>query len=59
MNAQLDTDLAQSPTVGVQVGCPLNVHSATVTAQSPKDVVRGPTYWLRRIGPADSLVLRV
>jgi hypothetical protein len=31
MNAQLVTDLAQRPTPGVQVGCTLNVHSATVT----------------------------
>jgi hypothetical protein len=26
-NAQLRTDLAQSPTLGVQVGCTLNVHA--------------------------------
>jgi len=32
MNAQLGTDLAQGPTLGVQVGCTLNVHRATVTA---------------------------
>jgi hypothetical protein len=31
MNAQLVTDLAQRPAPGVQVGCTLNVHSATVT----------------------------
>jgi hypothetical protein len=32
MNAQLVTDLApRRPTPGVQVGCTLNVHSATVT----------------------------
>jgi hypothetical protein len=30
-NAQLGTDLAQSPTLGVQVGCTLNIHGATVT----------------------------
>ena len=35
MNAQLGTDLAQGPTLGVQVGCTLNVHGATVTAQRP------------------------
>ena len=32
MNAQLGTDLAQGPTLGVQVGCTLNVHGATVTS---------------------------
>ena len=26
MNAQLGTDLAQGPALGVQVGCTLNVH---------------------------------
>ena len=31
-NAQLGTDLAQGPALGVQVGCTLNVHRATVTA---------------------------
>jgi hypothetical protein len=35
-HAQLGTDLAQSPTLGVQVGCTLNVHRATVAAQSTK-----------------------
>jgi hypothetical protein len=30
-NAQLCTDLAQRPTLRVQVGCTLNVHRATVT----------------------------
>ena len=34
MNAQLRTDLAQSPTLDVQVGCTLNVHGATVTSLS-------------------------
>jgi hypothetical protein len=37
-NAQLSTDLAQAPTLGVQVGCTLNVHRATVASligQSP------------------------
>jgi hypothetical protein len=29
--AQLDTDLAQGPALGVQVGCTLNVHYATAT----------------------------
>jgi hypothetical protein len=29
-NAQLGTDLAQTPTSGVQVGCTSNVHGATV-----------------------------
>jgi hypothetical protein len=32
--AQLGTDLAQGPTLGVQVGCPLNVHGDTVTSRS-------------------------
>jgi hypothetical protein len=32
MNAQLGTDLAQGPTLGVRVGCTLNVHRATVTS---------------------------
>jgi hypothetical protein len=35
-NAQLGTDVAQGPTLDVQVGCPLNVHGVTVTAQSPR-----------------------
>jgi hypothetical protein len=34
MNAQLGTDLAQRPTLGVQVGRTLNVHRATVTSLS-------------------------
>jgi hypothetical protein len=34
MNAQLGTDLAQSPALGVQVGCTLNVHGNTVTSLS-------------------------
>jgi len=32
MNAQLGTDLAQPLTLGVHVGCTLNVHRATVTS---------------------------
>jgi hypothetical protein len=32
MNAQLWTDLAQGPILGVQVGCTPNIHRATVTA---------------------------
>jgi hypothetical protein len=36
MNAQLSTDLAEGPALGVQVGSTLNVHRATVTAQSTK-----------------------
>ena len=32
--AQLGTDLAQGPALGVQVGCTLNVHGATVTSLS-------------------------
>jgi hypothetical protein len=32
MKAQLGTDLAQGSTLGVQVGCTLNVHGATVTS---------------------------
>jgi hypothetical protein len=31
-NAQFGTDLAQRPTLGVQVGCTLNVHGATVAS---------------------------
>jgi hypothetical protein len=31
-NAQLGTDLAQAPTLGVQVGCTFNVHRATLTS---------------------------
>jgi len=34
MNAQLGTDLAQRPTLGVQVGCTVNVHRDTVTTRS-------------------------
>ena len=33
-DAQLGTDLAQGPALGVQVGCTLNVHRATVTSRS-------------------------
>jgi hypothetical protein len=32
MNTQLGTDLAQAPTLLVQVGCTLNVHRDTVTS---------------------------
>jgi hypothetical protein len=32
-NAQLGTDLAQRPTLGIQVGCTLNVHRVTVSAE--------------------------
>ena len=32
MNAQLGTDLTEGPTLGVQVGCLLNVHGATVAS---------------------------
>jgi hypothetical protein len=35
MNAQLGSDLAQALTLGVQVGCTLNVHCDTVTSVSP------------------------
>jgi hypothetical protein len=31
-NAQFGTNPAQRPTLGVQVGCTLNVHRATVTS---------------------------
>jgi hypothetical protein len=31
-NAQLGTDPAQSPSLGVQVGCTVNVHCATVVS---------------------------
>jgi hypothetical protein len=33
-DAQLDTDLTQGPTMGVHLGCTLNVHGATVTSLS-------------------------
>jgi hypothetical protein len=33
-DAQLRTDLAQGPTLGVQVGCMFNVHRDTVTSLS-------------------------
>jgi hypothetical protein len=36
MNALFGTDLSQGPALGVQVGCAVNVHGVTVTAQSPK-----------------------
>jgi hypothetical protein len=34
MHAQLGTDLAQGPTLGVQVDCTLNVHRVTVASLS-------------------------
>ena len=34
MNAQLSTDLAEGPALGVQVGRTLNVHCVTVTSLS-------------------------
>ena len=34
MNAELGTDLAKAPTLGVQVGCTFNVHRANVTSSS-------------------------
>ena len=34
MNAQLSTNLAQRLALGVQVGCTLNVHRATVAAHA-------------------------
>jgi len=34
MNAQLGTDLAQRPALGVQVGCTVNVHRDTVASRS-------------------------
>lgn len=33
MNAQLGTDLAEAPALGVQVGCSLDVHGDTVTSK--------------------------
>jgi hypothetical protein len=33
--AQLGGDLAQTPTLGIQLGCMLKVHCATVTSRSP------------------------
>jgi hypothetical protein len=44
---------------GVHVGCTLNVHPRHRNGAVRKDVVGGPSYQLRRIGPADSLALRV
>jgi hypothetical protein len=35
MDAQLRIDLAQRPSLGVKVGCTLNVHGATATNLSP------------------------
>jgi hypothetical protein len=32
-DAQLGSDLAQGPALGVQIGCTLNIHCVTVTAQ--------------------------
>jgi hypothetical protein len=40
-NTQLGTDLAQGPTLGVQVGCTLNVHRATVMIPPPPGRVGG------------------
>jgi hypothetical protein len=37
---QLGSDLAQGPTLGVQVGCTLNIHAATVTIISRSEVWR-------------------
>jgi len=34
MNAQLGTDLAQGPTLGIQVGRTVNVHRATITSRT-------------------------
>jgi hypothetical protein len=44
MNAQLGTDLAQGPALGVQGGCTLNIHRATVTNPHQIDLVRCPAY---------------
>jgi hypothetical protein len=35
-DAQLGTDLAQGPTLGVQVGCPLNVHERHHNESQPE-----------------------
>ena len=35
MNAQLNTDLAESPTLGAQLGRTLNVYRVTITTVSP------------------------
>jgi hypothetical protein len=43
MNAQLTTNLAQGPTMGVQVGCTLNVHGATVAEPLRHDRRAGTT----------------
>ena len=41
-DASFGSDLAQAPTLGVQVGCTLNVHGATVTSLSPTPRLRPP-----------------
>jgi hypothetical protein len=42
-NAQLGTDLAQGPALGVQVGCTLSVHHATVAAAVYKNALYVPS----------------
>ena len=34
--AQLGTDLAQTPTLALQVGCTLDIHRATVAGDQPE-----------------------
>jgi hypothetical protein len=49
MNAQLGADLAQAPTLGIQVGSPLNVHGDTVASPSRSiDVCRCARLGIRR-----------
>ena len=57
MNAQLGTDLAQGPTLGVQVGCTLNVHRATVTSLSAR-IADGRECWSDVVASSAPLLWR-
>jgi hypothetical protein len=51
--AQFGTDLAQSPTLGVQIGRPLNVHARNRSESQPERLplrsgVRSTTRWFRQ-----------
>ena len=59
MNAQLSTDLAEGPGPGRTSGPHAQRPPRHGNGAVHKDVVRGPSYRLRRIGPADSLALKV
>jgi hypothetical protein len=50
-NAQLSTDVAQGPALGVQGGCTLNIHRATVTNPHQIDLVRCPAYLPKAVSP--------